>query len=44
MNQVIKMLTLYLGVDRQFLMAEYKFEELKQIKFEVIDEKIMKKL
>ena len=31
MNQVIKLLTLYLGVDRNFLMTEYNFEELKLI-------------
>lgn len=44
MNQVIKMLTLYFGVDRQYLMTDFKFAELKEIKFEVIEEKVMKKL
>lgn len=44
MNQVIKMLSLYFGVDRQYLMTDFKFAELKEIKFEVIEEKVMKKL
>lgn len=29
MNQVIKLLTIYLGVERQYLMSEYKFQQLK---------------
>ena len=44
MNQVIKLLTIYLGVDRNYLMNEYKFEELKLIKIEAIDDKLLKKL
>ena len=44
MNQVIKLLTLYLGVDRNYLMNEYKFELLKEIKMETIEDKLLKKL
>ncbi len=36
-NQIIKLFTIYMGVDRNFLMSEYNFEEIKQIKFEIIE-------
>ena len=44
MNQVIKLLTIYLGVDRNYLMTEYRFEELKLIKIETIEDKLLKRL
>ena len=44
LNQVIKLLTIYLGVDRKYLLNEYRFEELKNITIETLDAKILKKL
>ena len=32
-NQIIKLFGIYLGVDRNFLMSEYDFSELRQSKF-----------
>lgn len=43
-NQIIKLFGIYMGVDRNFLMSEYDFSELKQSKFEIIDEKVLKRL
>ncbi len=43
-NQIIKLFSIYLQVDRNFIMNEYNFEQIKQIKFEIIEEKVLKKL
>lgn len=43
-NQVLKLFGLLLGADRSYLMNEYDFQHLKQLKFEIIEEKILKRL
>ena len=36
-NQVLKLFGLLLGADRSYLMNEYDFQHLKQLKFEIIE-------
>ena len=43
-NQVMRLFTVYLGIDRNQLMNDYDFEQLKTMKFEIVEEKLLRKL
>ncbi len=43
-NQVMRLFTVYLGVDRSHLMNDYDFDQLKTLRFEIVEEKLLRRL
>jgi hypothetical protein len=43
-NLILKLFTIYENIDKNYLLQEYDFSLIKQMKFEVINDKILTRL